>query len=235
MGSYKTDALTYFDHKHSCVNSTWYPCCLFLQEQYLRKICSFLNWLTTLKRRRRLNFRINDHLDFVIIVRQNHLSQALCYQKLLPLWIQKYVNWRTWQTLYPALILVLDFIMLFDLYIVIFYIKLLNIFPFKLRSKKYWFCPHQSVNLAYYPQTGYIYKKNPHSTVFQFHEYLFVNREGMNRQNKEENDICQFVASDWHIIKNKSSPKLEPCTPQEINAGWEKLIPLLSRDDLMDR
>ena len=48
----------------------------------------------------------------------------------------------------------------------------------------------------------------------------------MNRQDREENHVWQFVASDWHIIKNKSSPKLEPWgTPQEINAGWEKSIP----------
>ena len=67
MGVYKTDALTYFDRQHSCVNSIWYPCCLSLEGQDLR-ICGLLSWLTTFKIRRKLNFRINDHLEFVAIV-----------------------------------------------------------------------------------------------------------------------------------------------------------------------
>ena len=60
--------LHYFNHKHSCVNSIWYLCCLSLEEQYLRRICGLLSWLTTLKIRRKLNFRINNHLEFVMIV-----------------------------------------------------------------------------------------------------------------------------------------------------------------------
>ena len=78
-------------------------CCLSLEGHYSRNIFRLLSWLTNLKICRKLNFRINDHLQFVIIVWQKHLSQALCYVKSLLLWIQRYVNWRTWWTLYPPL------------------------------------------------------------------------------------------------------------------------------------
>ena len=70
----KIDALTYFDHRHSSVNSIWYPCCLSLERQYLRTICGLLSCLKTLNIHRKVNFRINDNLDLVIIVCQKHLS-----------------------------------------------------------------------------------------------------------------------------------------------------------------
>ena len=32
----------------------------------------------------------------------------------------------------------------------------------------------------------------------------------------------------WHVIKNKSGPKIEPFgTQQDADAGWEKLFPKL--------
>ena len=70
MGVYRTNVLTYFDRKHCCVSWIWYPCGLNLELQYLKKICE-LSWLKTLNIRWKLNFRINDHLEF----------QALCKQK----------------------------------------------------------------------------------------------------------------------------------------------------------
>ena len=99
-GLYETDKLTYFDDKYSCVNSIWYLYCLSLEGKYLKRICGLSSWLITLKIQQKLNFRINDHLEFAIIVCQRYLSQALCCQKSLLLWIKKHVNWRTWRTLY---------------------------------------------------------------------------------------------------------------------------------------
>lgn len=75
MGVQKADALAYFDHKCSYVNSIWYPCCFSLEGKSL--ICGLLSRLTTLKINRKLNFRINDYSEFVIIVFQKRLSQPL--------------------------------------------------------------------------------------------------------------------------------------------------------------
>ena len=74
IGVYKTEPLTYFDRKHCSINSIWYPCCLSLQGQYLRRNYCLLNWITTSKIRRKLNFGINDYLEMVIIICQKHLS-----------------------------------------------------------------------------------------------------------------------------------------------------------------
>ena len=48
----------------------------------------------------------------------------------------------------------------------------------------------------------------------------------MKRRRREKDHILQLVTCYWHIIKSKQGSKIEPWgTPQEIDAGWEKLFP----------
>ena len=76
MKVYKTDALTSFDCKCSSINWIWSPYCPWKGSIWER--FGVLSWLMTLKVHQKLNFRINDHLEFFIIVCVRN-----SYQKLL--------------------------------------------------------------------------------------------------------------------------------------------------------
>ena len=90
-----------------CVNLLWPS--TELRKLDLVPLLSFLGRtvfekdLPFIKIRQKLDFIINDHLKFVIIVCLKHLSKVLWKQKSLLFWMQKYVNWRNLWTLYLPL------------------------------------------------------------------------------------------------------------------------------------
>ena len=84
---YKTIYLSYFNQKHPCINQISYPYCLYLEAQYLRGSCKFLRRVIQLtnnfEHTLTVGFHNHDHLEFVGIVCQKHLSKTLSKQNSL--------------------------------------------------------------------------------------------------------------------------------------------------------
>lgn len=72
---YNTIYLIYFNRKRSWVNWIWYPCCLFLIAQYLRRSYEFLRRFIKLTHnfKHTSNAKFQNHWSFVIVC-QKHSS-----------------------------------------------------------------------------------------------------------------------------------------------------------------
>ena len=69
---------------------------------------------------------------------------------------------------------------------------------------------------------------------FQFYQYLYVGKQGMYLQLREKD----LTAGDMSFtyIKNESLPRIKPWfTPQDTDAGLEKLFPNSIWKDLLDK
>ena len=83
MRVYEKDKTTYASRKHCCVNWIWYPCCLSVEAQYLRRSCDVflrifsilahnLKYAPKAKFQNQWSFRICSHGFYEITQSQNH-------------------------------------------------------------------------------------------------------------------------------------------------------------------